>query len=501
MPTPLMLVTNAGLAAASVATPTGPFINIVEFRVGDAFGYTPTRNDTGLNGNLLYTGAPTQYRNVGNNTIDIVCQIPPDAGPFEYGEVGIFNEDSSGNKVLFAKAVFDTPQTKYSSLGTNVATSETFHCLIKLEQSIAIFQFSTVTNQELVEYDLWSDVVPPGLSANPDVPLALVRELDGARCSSLLTKSDDTRWTVGTNYPWFRNTTVVNATSTSVTVAASGFLASDLTTINRKYVLEFADGYFRSVSQFVNAGGSNYRFDLNPAPLSDLPAIGSALRVYESVNYKTLPLATNSVPGIVRAGSGLIVNTPGVIETFGLVHNVNGNNSVLGSGTNLNDIGLISGEYTISDTNRPLNLPPQTTRGGRLRQSNMVNTNSVICQQFFPSQRTVSDTDPDSQMWWRMYDNGNWSPWRAFTGSSSSGGGTGTLVPAGATGVFPHDGATVYARNSGKDPWITGAINGIQVTAGDSDGGGEGVTLVGYQGASWQITAHRALTIYLLTWQ
>lgn len=497
-PTPLMLVTNAGLAAASLATPTGPFINIVEFRVGDGYGYTPTRNDTGLNGNLLYVGAPTQFRNVGNNTIDIVCQIPPDAGPFSYGEVGIYNLDSGGNKVLFAKAVFDNPQTKYSSLGTNIATSETFHCLIKLEQSIAIFQFSTVTNQELIEYDLWSDVIPPGLSANPDIPLALVRELDGARCSSLLTKSDDTKWTVGTNYPWFRNTTIVNATSTSVTVSNANFMDSDLTTVNRKYVVEFANGYFRSVSQFVNAGGNLYRFDLNPAPLTDLPAVGSALRVYESINYKTLPLGTNTVPGIVRAGNGLIINTPGIIETHGLLHDVNNSGRVIDASTNINDISIPSGEYTINTVSRPAQLPPLTTSGGRLRLSN---TAGIVSQNFFPAQRVPSDTDPDSKMWWRLYNNGAWSPWRGFTGSSSSGGGTGTMVPAGATGTFPHDGATVYARNSGKDPWITGSINGIQVTAGDSDGGGEGITLVGYQGATWQITAHRSLAIYLLTWQ
>ena len=504
-PTPLMLVTNAGLAAASLATPTGPFINIVEFRVGDAYGYTPTRNDTGLNGNLLYVAAPTQYRNVGNNTIDIVCQIPPDAGPFPYGEVGIYNLDSGGNKVLFAKAVFDTPQIKYSSLGTNIATSETFHCLIKLEQSIAIFQFSTVTNQELIEYDLWSDVIPPGLSANPDVPLVLVRELDGARCSSLLTKSDDTKWTVGTNYPWFKNTTIVNATSTSVTVSAANFLASDLTTINRKYVLEFSNGYFRSVSQFVNAGGGNYRFDLNPAPLTELPPVGGALRVYESINYKTFPLGTNTIPGMVRAGDGLIINSPGVMETHGLLHDVNNSGRVIDSATNINDISLPSGEYTIYDASRPAQLPLQTTRGGRLRHSN---ASAIISQHFFPAQFSNSDSDPNSKMWWRMYDNGSWSPWRSFTGSSG-GGGTWDITsqgyPGGFTsvsGTFASDGDVLYANNSGRDPAIaiTMVIPGgkVAVVEGDSNGGGEGVTMVGVKDATWTVSARRSGTIYLV---
>lgn len=418
--TPLMLVTNAGLAAASLATPTGPFINIVEFRVGDAFGYTPTRNDTGLNGNLLYTGAPTQFRNVGNNTIDIVCQIPPDAGPFQYGEVGIYNEDSGGNKVLFAKAVFDTPQTKYSALGTNIATAETFHCLIKLEQSIAIFQFSTITNQDLIEYDLWSDVVPPGLSANPGIPLALVRELDGARCSSLLTKSDDTKWTVGTNYPWFKNTTVVNATTTSVTVPGADFIATNVTSVNRKYVLEFADGTFRSCSNMVVSGG-NYLFNLNPAPLTSLPAVGSALRVYESINYKTIPLATNTVEGIVKAGSGIDVPTPGTFQAAGLLHSGN-TGRLLTSSDNLNNLALISGLYHCYGASLPANVPPVTV-GGLVYT---VNTGGLVTQQYWPQKLVPSDPITP---YWRFYDSGvgggTWGPWSQMGGGVGS---SGTLV-------------------------------------------------------------------------
>lgn len=502
-PTPLMLVTNAGLAAASLATPTGPFINIVEFRVGDGYGYTPTRNDTGLNGNLLFVGPPTQFRNVGNNTIDIICQIPPDAGPFQYGEVGIYNEDSSGNKVLFAKAVFDTPQTKYSALGTNIATSETFHCLIKLEQSIAIFQFSTITNQALIEYDLWSDVIPPGLSANPDIPLALVRELDGARCSSLLTKSDDTKWTVGTNYPWFKNTTIVNATSTSVTVAASGFIPGDLTAINRKYVLEFANGYFRSVSQFVDAGGGNYRFDLNPAPLTELPGVGSVLRVYESVNYKSgVPLATNTVVGISRAGNGIAVPTPGVFETYGLLHGVPGSGQILTAADNLNDVTRASGLYHTYGASLPLNVPPVTV-GGILY---ITNVGGLITQQYWPQKLSVVDPIVP---YWRFYDSGvgggTWGPWSRMSGGAV--GDAGTLVSKGSVNNSSFteltSSITSYTiTNNRSESHINMYVNGTFLMRDDGEGGGglsitlpKGMTiLLSHNGKS------EACPIYAVTW-
>lgn len=468
MPTPLMLVTNVGLAAASTATPTGPFINVVEFRVGDGYGYTPTRDDTGLNGNLLFVAAPSSYQNIGNNTIDIVCRIPPDVGPFDYGEVGLWIDDGSGNKVMFAKAVFDTLQTKFSSLGTNVAAAETFHCLIKLEQSVAVFQFSTVLNQDVIEYDLWSDVIPPDLSANPMVPLVLVRELDGARCSSLLHKSDGAKWTIGTNYDWFKNTTVVNATTTSVTVPAASFSAGDLSAVNRKYVLEFADGYFRSCSNFAQSG-ANYVFTLNPAPLSDLPAVGSALRVYESSNYKTLPIATATTQGIVRAGNGIAVPSAGVFETYGLLHGVPGSGRQIGSETNLNDLSLQSGVYSVFTASLPSNMPPVGV-GGMLY---LTNYTGLRTQVYWPQK--LNDLNADLQPYWRFYDVGTWGPW-SIMGSSGTGS-SGALVSKGSVNNSSFSEVatkiTTYTiTNVRASSHIYAYLNGQRVMSDDGEGGG-----------------------------
>lgn len=505
MATPLMLVTNAGLAAASVASPTGPFIDIVEFRVGDGYGYTPTRGDTGLNGNQVYVGAPSAYRNVGDNTMDIICQIPPDAGPFQYGEVALYLQDINGNKVMFSKAVFNELQTKESALGTNVAASETFHCLIKLEQSIAIFKFSMTPIQAVVEVDLWSDVVPPDLSANPDTPLTLVLELDGARASSLLHRSDGAKWTVGTTYEPYVSTTIVNATTTSVTVPAASFKASDLTSINRKYVLEFASGYFRSCASFVQSG-ANYVFNLNPNPLIDLPAVGSALRVYESVYYRdnSLPIGNATTMGIVRAGNGIAVPSNGVFETYGLLHGVPGSGRTLTSADDLNSAAINSGEYSFFFDSRPGNLPAQlSVSGGRVRVSNY---QGFITQQVFPQplDPNGSDTDPNNQMWWRIgYENLTWSAWRKAGAAGIEGGGLtfiGTFAAgATATGVFDEIGA-IMAFNSGSDPAIFGYLNGTQVTGGDSNSGTEGVTVVGYKGSTWSCRAQRrTMTVYKVT--
>src|SRR6478609_10344629 len=145
--TPQLIITTAGMAAATVAKPTGPFIEIVSFKIGSAFGYMPTPSDTDINGELLFQGAPLTYKYVGDNTLDIVCRLPADSGPFQFGEVALFLPGD----VMFAKAAFADLQIKYSSLGTNVLSTYTFNCLLKLAQAVAVFKISTVCKPP----DIW----------------------------------------------------------------------------------------------------------------------------------------------------------------------------------------------------------------------------------------------------------------------------------------------------------------------------------------------------------
>jgi hypothetical protein len=412
--TPLLVITNAGLQIASVATATGPWISITNFSVGDAYGYTPTPNDTGLNGNLLYSGTPTSYTNIGNGTIDIVCQIPPDAGPFNYGEVGIFVKDQSGNQVLFAKAAFDTPQTKYSSLGTNVATSETFHCLLTLNQSIAVIQMSTLENIDVIQLENWSDVVPPALSAYSNASLIIVTELDNANCSTLLQYADPNSWTVGTNYEWYKTTSVINSTTTSITVPATDFYPRDLTSVNRQYVIETSDGYFRSCLDFVQSG-SNYMFDLNPAPLVDLPTVGEAIRVYLDTNITLPPLqATYTQQGVVQASDGIIVPSPGTFQVHGLLHDGLNTGRVMTTADNLNTTTYNSGIYTINSANYPSNMPVASP--GQLW---ITNASGTITQVFIPVSTTVG--------YYRSYTS-SWLAWRPLGAMTNNNGSLGSYV-------------------------------------------------------------------------
>lgn len=273
---PMLIITNVGLAAASVATPTGPFIEIVGFKVGSAYGYTPLPTDTDINGNLLFEGAPSTYRYVGDNTLDIVCKLPADAGPFDFGEVAVMMPSN----VMFAKAAFPDPQTKYTSLGTNVLSTYTFHCLLKLAQAVAVFKVDTINGEppSIWEVDFWSDVYPPALSANPEIPAILVRELDEHGNSSLIHQADDATWTVGTNYHFYDQAEVNGATINYVDVVAAELSEDVLSNIDREFVVAFDSGYLRSVSS-VELVGPVYRFNMIDAMVIAPPA-GSVVTIY-----------------------------------------------------------------------------------------------------------------------------------------------------------------------------------------------------------------------------
>lgn len=302
--TPMLIVTNAGLAAAQVATPVGPFIHITKFQIGSAFGYTPTKNDLTINGDLLFEGPPLSYKYVGDNTLDIICRLPAEAGPFQFGEVALFLDAD----VMFAKAAFADLQIKYSSLGTNVLSTYTFNCLLKLAQSVAVFKIDTnCLPPDIWEVDLWSDVYPPAISANPDIPSILVHEPDTYGNSTLITRSSDVHWSMAGNYRTVARAAVVGSTVNYVEFAQTDLVNVDGGTLLNEYVIETADGYLRACSSEVVIG-PRIRFNVT-SPFPAPPTVGSQMIINSMLTNQTRLNITGDVNGsAVIKGSHVEIN-------------------------------------------------------------------------------------------------------------------------------------------------------------------------------------------------
>lgn len=137
------IITNAGLAAASVAGSGGPKIDITQFKLGSGVNYTPLPTHTGLNGTTLYTANIAAATPYNNDTMDIVLQIPAAVGPFDFGEIGIYM-----GSTLFAKCAYTSLQSKLSDAVNGVGSVWTIHALIKLADAAALFEFTfnTITS-------------------------------------------------------------------------------------------------------------------------------------------------------------------------------------------------------------------------------------------------------------------------------------------------------------------------------------------------------------------
>lgn len=242
---PKFVITNAGLAAASIATPSGPYVNISEWRLGAAFGYSPAPTDTGLHGSLLFTGTPYSYTQLDDNTLDIILLDDVNSGPFAYGEVGLYLPGG----VLFALACFDSPQQKLKSLGVQIGSRLKIHSLIKLAQGANVIQVNITQATALLELPQWSSLSTP-VSQLSGANAIIIHENDPNGDAPMVIRKSDNEWTpVG--YSYKGTGTIDSATTTSIT--SSYFLNTTLDgATSRRYILKFmTSGLIRAVSSIV----------------------------------------------------------------------------------------------------------------------------------------------------------------------------------------------------------------------------------------------------------
>lgn len=213
------VVTQAGLAAASVASPTGPHVNITKFRVGSAYNYQPTSSDNALRGATLYEGVVTSYAIYSEDTTQFICELPAEAGPFEYGEIGLYMGET-----LFALAAFPTRRTKLNVSVNGQPHLVSFRCLIKLGQTPAVFNVTTTTNINLLEVPSFA-MVPPPASAPSNVNAIIVHETSIHGESTVLVRHSSNQWTILGDWEYVGDTTTTGLV-TGTLPAASGYAFS-----------------------------------------------------------------------------------------------------------------------------------------------------------------------------------------------------------------------------------------------------------------------------------
>ncbi len=277
MPTlnPTFTVTNAGLAAAAVATPDGPYIQIDEFRLGSGFGYTPSVSDTALHGTQLYSAIPYSYTIPEPNTIDILCLVDTNIGPFDFGEIGLYLPGG----VLFALAAFSSQQQKLVPIGGQVGTRYKIHALLRMAQAPAVIQVNVTNVAGLLEVPDWQTLTAPVLQL-AGANAAIVHEPDPRGHHPLVVRKDDYDWSV---FKYSRKDvgTISAATTTKFTTTAFDLKDYDPTT-NRRYLVKLTStsqiGQIRSI-QSINLATNEATIN---GSWGTAPTAGTTIELWEA---------------------------------------------------------------------------------------------------------------------------------------------------------------------------------------------------------------------------
>lgn len=234
-------VTTAGLAAATTAGSGGPKIDIVQFKLGSAFNYTPGAGDTGLNGSTVYTGVPSSVAPYSSDTVDITLTIPANVGPFSFGEIGIYMPSN----VLFAKMAYTTLQEKLSDAANGVGAVWSIHALMKLSDATALFNFNFLDVGDIPIIDAPAVDGPNSIGLTVNAIIATVRNPQSTTVdtSVLLIRQSATQWQPqGYNYLGTFTTDAGTNTTTVVDPAFNTGGTAERGTPVRRYLLQNAGG-------------------------------------------------------------------------------------------------------------------------------------------------------------------------------------------------------------------------------------------------------------------
>ena len=275
------ILTDAGLYAASLATPTGPYIQIVAFKLGDDFATAPLPTNTALVGNTVYNGVPASFSYYDSKTIQINLEVPAEVGPFDYGELGLYLPGD----VLFARFSYGVLRTKQTSISSGYANVLRIKALITLAQGPAVFNINPGTQQTTLEVANFSLVNTP--LDNPENPLAIVHEPNNFQESTLLYRTDQTLWNL-VNYVKI-GTAGITGTSDATHIDSTYFanLYQPVSGSLGKYVIQTAGGYLRTISGI----SGNRAMLAHPIDTSSL--LGQNISVYELDTMLLNELATS----------------------------------------------------------------------------------------------------------------------------------------------------------------------------------------------------------------
>jgi len=278
------VTTNQGRSAAAQASPAGPSIHIVKFKVGSDFSTPASRFDTDVLGDVLYEAAPSRVYWRKNSCV-IELEMPANVGPFEFGNVGIFLE----NDVLYARMSYGKPQLKLSSVSSGQPNRWRINALLNLAEAPALFNIETGNQNALPGYEDFRALGTPSTGFD-SFNVALVDQFTPGGETILVWKVSNVRWGIA-KYDQI-DSFVTTASSAPNRLNSSAFSSLSTSAANT-YLVQDSQGNIAGI-QSITGGVATLTGDL---PYTD--AGGSVFQLYK---FQVPGLANPQVTGFEYNG-------------------------------------------------------------------------------------------------------------------------------------------------------------------------------------------------------
>jgi hypothetical protein len=349
----VVTLTNAGQALLDANH--GP-VTVTSFVIGSAYGYIPQATDTAIHGTALFTGVPTAPIVVNANVVCYTSYLDSTAGPFAFGEIGLFV-----GSTLFALAAGDSLIQKTPVTGEQGNTIRIDEYLSIVSTNYAMWLDLTTSSSSFQLAVLASvDQLPPPSQA---VPNAYVISGASAAQSAFQAYTDkNSLWNFDAYA--FANQAIIPITAfdtQSVTIALGNYLPTFDPQYFGQVIVEFSSGVNYGICRYVQSvviSGSSATLNFKSMLLQS-PAVGDSITIFGRQSLSTtivnLPIATTSSLGGIIVGNTLEITQTGVLNIAPSAYPVTSVNGLTGAvvlnNTNIEGFATVAYTGNYSDLN------------------------------------------------------------------------------------------------------------------------------------------------------
>ena len=301
---------------------TGEPLEITKYVLGSEAGYTPKMDATGILGDEVYSGSPTEIEIVNANVYKYQIGLDYNVGNFNFGEIALYDSTDTCVAVGVSESTISKLKTSSNSGGNSV--------VLGVYMSMAAKNYAmwidTLASDNQYSVPILETVDNLSTTADAYPNFYIVKGASPTQSSILAYTSKDGLWYFDAySYKNQATLTISNCTSTTVQFKTTGISSDELSDITAlsyygDKIVEFTSGKIYSICRYaksISIVGSTATISFS-TPLAELPVVGDTFVIFGrnelSTSNVVLPPATEETIGAVKAGRGLEVQADGTMN-------------------------------------------------------------------------------------------------------------------------------------------------------------------------------------------